>query len=92
MFHLVVCSLSTIDPKLDVTLLNFIEPDKAALGQDVEGLHVAGGDTNIEKGRYSLVEGKLLYRMAVDILPKEVRVAIIIAQKSGSQFSKKRES
>jgi len=30
--------------------------------------------------------------MAVDILPKEVRVAIIIAQKSGSQFSKKRES
>jgi hypothetical protein len=42
MLDLVVCSLPTVDSKLGVTLSNFTEPDKAVLGQDVEGFHVAG--------------------------------------------------
>ena len=92
MFHLVVCSLSTINPKLDVILSNFIELDKVAWGQDVEGLHVADGNINIEKWQYSLVKGKLLCQMVVVILPEEVRVDKINAQKSGSRFSKKGES
>jgi len=42
MLDLVACSLPTVDSKLGVTLSNFTKRDKAVLGQDVEGFHVAG--------------------------------------------------
>jgi hypothetical protein len=35
-----VYSFLTIEPKLDVTLLNFSETVKADLGQKVEGFHM----------------------------------------------------
>jgi hypothetical protein len=51
----VACSLPTINPKLGVTLLNFIDPDKVALRQDVEGFDVASKAKTSKKGRHSLV-------------------------------------
>jgi hypothetical protein len=49
MLDLVACSFSTIDQKLGVTLSNFTELNKAFLGQEVEGFHVAGGAQALKK-------------------------------------------
>jgi hypothetical protein len=54
MLSLVACSFSTIDSKLDETLSNLIEPDKTALGQEVEDFHVVSEGINIEKGDINL--------------------------------------
>jgi len=39
----VACNFGTIDPELGVTLPNFTKPDKAVLGQKVEGFYMASG-------------------------------------------------
>ena len=43
MLDLLAYSFPTIDPKLGVTLSNFTKPVKTAIGQKVEGFHMAGG-------------------------------------------------
>jgi hypothetical protein len=57
MIDLVACSFPTIDPKLGVTLLNFIEPDKATLEQEVESFYMACGAQTFNKYGISLQTG-----------------------------------
>jgi len=57
----VAFSFLTIDPKLGVTLSNFIKPNNVACGQEIKGFHVACRGINIGKGQYRLVEGNLFY-------------------------------
>jgi hypothetical protein len=54
MLDLVICSLLTINPKLYVTLLNFIEPDKVTLGQDFEGFRLTGEAQTLKKDDIAL--------------------------------------
>jgi len=54
MLGLMACSFPTIDSKLGVTLSNLIEPDKAALGQEVEDFHVASEGIIIKKSDIDL--------------------------------------
>jgi hypothetical protein len=54
MLDLVICSLLTINSKLGVTLLNFTEPDKVTLRQDVEGFRLTGEAQTLKKDDIAL--------------------------------------